>query len=486
MGQTIHPAATSQSTSDTLDAPGPMGLWHLASFDAPTVAAVWSLGFAEAAGVRLPLWLPVLLALATWSVYVSDRLLDARSALRTRQFHCLRQRHYFHWQHRRVFFPFALAAACTAVWLIFCFMPSEARERNALLALASATYFSGVHGRPQLRPLLPKELLVAVLFTAGCALPALSRCAHTSLAFMAAIVFFAGLAWLNCHAIERWESEEPARSGPQISSSAGLLALAGFAGAIFLFAVHSCVAGSDGSRRGQRQPARAARRRTRPPDSFGFAFGRRSSLAHSAGVTASMNLPPNFSRLARLYRWLELFSFGPWLMLCRCAFLSECRPARRALALGDGDGRFTERMLHENSAVMVDAVDASSAMLDALLRRAGPHAGRVRAIHADLRSWQPENPPYDLIVTHFILDCLTTEEVQSLAASLARVVTPGALWIVSDFAIPANWFGRLVARPVVLILYLAFGWLTGLEVRSLPDHSSALRQALTPFDRGVT
>jgi hypothetical protein len=82
-----------------------------------------------------------------------------------------------------------------------------------------------------------------------------------------------------------------------------------------------------------------------------------------------------------------------------------------------------------------------------------------------------------LIVSHFVLDCLTTEEVQTLAVTLARAVSPDSLWIISEFAVPTNWFGWLVARPVVWALYRAFGWLTGLEVRSLPDHSIALRQA---------
>jgi len=190
-----------------------------------------------------------------------------------------------------------------------------------------------------------------------------------------------------------------------------------------------------------------------------------------------MNAPPNFNRLARLYLWMELISFGPWLMLCRCAFLIECRTARRGLALGDGDGRFTARLLRENSAIQIDAVDASPAMLEALVHRACPHTARISAFKADVRSWQPENPPYDLIVSHFVLDCLTTIEVQSLAATLARAVSPGSLWIISEFAVPSNWFGWLVARPVVWALYRAFGWLTRLQVRSLPVHSIALRQA---------
>jgi hypothetical protein len=109
-----------------------------------------------------------------------------------------------------------------------------------------------------------------------------------------------------------------------------------------------------------------------------------------------------------------------------------------------------------------------------LLRNVGLRTGRVRVHLADIRQWKPEGPRYDLIVTHFFLDCLTTEEVQSLARQLRVAVSPSALWLVSEFAIPPSLFGRVIGRPLVAALYLAFGWLTGLTVRILPDHRTAL------------
>lgn len=194
-----------------------------------------------------------------------------------------------------------------------------------------------------------------------------------------------------------------------------------------------------------------------------------------------MKRPPDFNRLARLYRWMEFFSFGPWLGLTRCTFLGDLAHYRKALVLGDGDGRFTASLLRANPAVRIDAVDASAAMLHALLARVGTKADRIRVHLADARTWKPPAPivapPYDLIVTHFFLDCLCTQEIQVLAARLRSVVSPSASWIVSEFAVPQGWYGRFIAAPVVSSLYFCFGLLTGLEVRKLPDHSAALRQA---------
>jgi SAM-dependent methyltransferase len=189
---------------------------------------------------------------------------------------------------------------------------------------------------------------------------------------------------------------------------------------------------------------------------------------------------------------MELFSFGPWLAKCRCAFLGELGRSRHALILGDGDGRFTAQLLRSNRTVEVDAVDLSPAMLRALVRRAGLHASRVRSHHADIRNWRPGKPSeidhflpqnrqknavFDLVITHFFLDCLTTSEAQTLAESLHPHLAPDAIWLISEFAIPHGIFGRLVARPLISALYLAFGWLTGLAVRRLPDHHTALNAA---------
>ncbi len=186
-----------------------------------------------------------------------------------------------------------------------------------------------------------------------------------------------------------------------------------------------------------------------------------------------MKRASNFDRLARAYAFLEAITFGPFLHQARCAFLADLRSSRQALVLGDGDGRFTARLLSENSTVLVDAVDLSAAMLDRLQHNAGPHRDRILLHQADARLWQPDKC-YDLIATHFFLDCLTTREVAELAQKLRRGALPGCRWILSDFAIPPGLFGRLVARPLISALYSAFRLLTDLRVTRLPDYQSAL------------
>jgi hypothetical protein len=189
--------------------------------------------------------------------------------------------------------------------------------------------------------------------------------------------------------------------------------------------------------------------------------------------------PPNFNMLAGSYRWLECLTFGPFLARTRSTFLPQMADRRNALILGDGDGRFTARLLCANPAVHVHAVDSSAAMLRALIRRARPHAARVMTELADARTWRPGAGagPYDAVFTHFFLDCLTTAEIQAAAEILRPFLAHSAVWVVSEFAVPPSRFGRFVARPLIWGLYQVFAALTGLAVRTLPDHACALQAA---------
>jgi hypothetical protein len=223
-----------------LEAPAIVRFWHLASFDAPTVAVVWSLGFAWIAEVRLPFWIPLVLALICWAMYVGDRLLDARSALRAGDLASLRERHFFHWRHRRILLTGAIAALCGAALLILACMRPSVRDRNSVLGFAALAYFSGVHlprRWTRFAPLLSKEFLVGILFTAGCILPAVSHLGPApgqlwpSPPLIAPWLLFTALAWLNCSAIDSWESD----ADSAIAARAALLGIAGMAAALVLF-----------------------------------------------------------------------------------------------------------------------------------------------------------------------------------------------------------------------------------------------------------
>ncbi len=188
---------------------------------------------------------------------------------------------------------------------------------------------------------------------------------------------------------------------------------------------------------------------------------------------------PDFNLIARPYRWLEYLTLGTALEHCRNHYLPQLHNRNHALILGDGDGRFLAQLLKRNQDLRADAVDISDTMLKLLSKRceeATPNvANRLRTRHANALTFSLEGP-YDLVVTHFFLDCLTQPDLNALITRIALTLTPGALWLISDFRIPPGPM-RLPARLLVRSLYLAFRLLTGLRTTRLPDHATPLTQA---------
>jgi SAM-dependent methyltransferase len=187
----------------------------------------------------------------------------------------------------------------------------------------------------------------------------------------------------------------------------------------------------------------------------------------------------NFDHIARPYRWLEYLTLGHALEQCRLHYLPSLLKRKRALVLGDGDGRFLAQLLAQNPHLHADAIDISATMLQLLRERCealAPNASARLKTHQSDALTCPLDSPYDLIVTHFFLDCLTQPDLEILINRIAPTLSPQALWLVSDFQIPSGPM-RLPAKILVRTLYLTFRVLTGLRTTQLPDHATPLHQA---------
>jgi len=189
---------------------------------------------------------------------------------------------------------------------------------------------------------------------------------------------------------------------------------------------------------------------------------------------------PNFDRVARIYRWSEYLALGTLLEHTREYFLPQLLDRRKALVLGDGDGRFLAKLLQQDANLQAVAMDTSAAMLKLLAKRCNVATSndmtRLRINNSSALTVIPDKDT-DLIVTHFFLDCLTQTELDGLTHQIASRVSHGTIWLVSDFALPHNPALKPVAALYIRALYLAFRILTGLRVTHLPDANSALQRA---------
>ncbi len=177
-----------------------------------------------------------------------------------------------------------------------------------------------------------------------------------------------------------------------------------------------------------------------------------------------------------MYRWAEFLCLGTLLQRTREHFLRDVAGTRHALVLGDGDGRFLARLLERSPSTSAMAVDTSAAMLSLLGDRCRFASERLTTLRADFTAL-PRNLDLsgtDLVVAHFALDCLSQGDLDRLAGSLAERLRPGALWVVSDFALPPDQPWHTLARVYLRLLYLAFRLLTGLRTQRLPDVQGSL------------
>lgn len=184
-------------------------LWpNLLSLDAPLVALLWQTLFLRCFHARRAVpdqfLSAILLVSAVWLIYAADRALDAWRGAGERP------RHQFYRRHWRAVLPVWTAVLASACWLAWTGLPRETFARGVWLAVAVAVYFAAVHAS---RRHWPKEAAVAVIFALGASLAAWNRVESSADVFT--VILFSCLCWINCVAIETWESAKWDRRAAQ-------------------------------------------------------------------------------------------------------------------------------------------------------------------------------------------------------------------------------------------------------------------------------
>jgi SAM-dependent methyltransferase len=180
----------------------------------------------------------------------------------------------------------------------------------------------------------------------------------------------------------------------------------------------------------------------------------------------------SFDFLAPHYRWLETIAFGNALQRARTCWINKIARPNRTLIVGEGNGRFLCELLRAHPGIAVDCIDASEEMLrlaQARLLRTSPESiPHVRFLCKDILNWSPQGS-YDLLVTHFVLDCFPRPELQMIVNKLAAAAEPGALWLIADFILPRNRVARGHARLWLWLMYSFFGITASIKAKNIVD-----------------
>jgi SAM-dependent methyltransferase len=187
----------------------------------------------------------------------------------------------------------------------------------------------------------------------------------------------------------------------------------------------------------------------------------------------------DFDFVARPYSLLERIVFGRALERCRTSLLPMLPPSRKALFIGEGDGRFLLRFLHLFPDADIDVVEQSAGMIQLAqnrIRRVRT-TGRIRFRHEDVLTADSLAGPYDLIVTHFVLDVLTEAKLTQLVAKM-RDAAPNARWLVSEFQSSRGpKLARYATQWCLTLMYAFFRVTAGVQVRSIPGYAPIFARA---------
>jgi ubiquinone/menaquinone biosynthesis C-methylase UbiE len=183
----------------------------------------------------------------------------------------------------------------------------------------------------------------------------------------------------------------------------------------------------------------------------------------------------SFDTLAPHYRWMERALAGEKLQRCRTEFLEKIPPPKRALLVGEGNGRFLREFHRRFPKTETTCLDASEKMLAEANRSVGTDS--VTFVRADIFDWKAPSAEFDLIVTNFFLDCFTREQISIVVKKLADAATGDATWLLADFCEPASGWKKWRARWILVSMYLFFRFATKLPARRLTQPDEFLRKA---------
>ncbi len=163
----------------------------------------------------------------------------------------------------------------------------------------------------------------------------------------------------------------------------------------------------------------------------------------------------------------------------RLAFLSKISTPKKILIVGEGPGSFLVACRKKFPEAAITCLDASSIMLGKTKQTLQLHnisLHDITFLHRDALLWQPQAATYDLIVTHFFLDCFTRDELELLIPILSKAAAKKADWLIADFQIPCARVMKKISQFLVKILYLFFREVADISATELVSSDHLLKK----------
>ncbi|MBL4657527.1 MAG: class I SAM-dependent methyltransferase [Flavobacteriales bacterium] len=174
-----------------------------------------------------------------------------------------------------------------------------------------------------------------------------------------------------------------------------------------------------------------------------------------------------------------LFFLGA-IQRCEYEQLGLLKNKKSILVIGGGTGKIIHQIEARCEFDVLAYVDSSKKMIasaQAHISRAHPELlDKVEFYTEDIQTFVPSRT-YDAVLTPFVLDCFTEEQLLDLGPKTLSWLSSDGIWLFSDFSTSSNsGVSRVFSLVMTTFLYLVFKLIANLKIVSLPDFENFFKQ----------
>ncbi len=176
-----------------------------------------------------------------------------------------------------------------------------------------------------------------------------------------------------------------------------------------------------------------------------------------------MHLKRNYDTIALFYDRLARLVYGEALIEAQVSHLKAIPARAHILIVGGGTGRILEEIAKVySSGLCITYIDASAKMI-ALAKSRDTAGNKVTFIASRIEAIEAY-ALYDVVITPFVLDNFTDEQLPQIGASIDKQLKTNGTWLYCDFQ-NTNVFWQ---QALLKIMYFFFRLTCGIEASRLP------------------
>lgn len=174
----------------------------------------------------------------------------------------------------------------------------------------------------------------------------------------------------------------------------------------------------------------------------------------------------NYNPTAFFYDALNRIVFGKATVKSQVWLLNNVPANAHILIIGGGTGWILEELAAvHNSGLHITYIESADKMLNRSKKRKIKNNDVVFVLQ-DARYFIPDTL-YDIIMTPFLFDNFSTEQVKNLIKHFYPFMSANGLWLVTDYQLTKK--GRVWQKILLKTMYTFFRWLSHVEVKDLPE-----------------